>query len=156
DRMSLEVALRGEIDVGRLTRSSAAIEPLALGEMVLPLRVRPPRWGGAANLLGRFEPVGVTHQRNHAVTAGDVLLELLQQGPPVLPEVLLNAHFRPDGAQVAGQGVPAVAELARDGGQEDLRLAHGRRTPAKDTTLGPRLSLKPGSRNIRSVPTAIG
>jgi len=119
DRVFPKEPVGSEVKVEVLARRARAVETLAEREEVFPLRVGARRIHGGDGDSRGFAAVGVTNQRDDAVALGDVFLEAFDQRARTLLEVLLHLDLAADSAQVAGQRVATLLELARNRREED-------------------------------------
>ena len=120
DRAAREVLGVGQVEEHRLAARRRPVEPLAHREVIFPLGVGSPRPAGRPVSLGRLGAVGRADDEDDAVGRLDLRLELLQDRPVVLRELLLDDDLRPRRVEVARQLDPALAELVGGRGQEDL------------------------------------
>ena len=112
-----------DVDERVLRRLPGSLKTLALREGVLPLRVRAPRCARRERRGFRFPSVVVADEGDHAVAAGDVAFELLEERVSLLLEVALDDDLGAHGAEVACQRVAARFEFTGDGREEDSHVA---------------------------------
>lgn len=115
DGVLAQKPLGGEIEVEILARRARAVEALAQGEEVLPLRVGACRVRGRNGRARGFEAVRIADQ-------GDdhVFLQAFDQCARAHLEILLHSDIAADRTQIARQRVAAGFELRGDGAEEDL------------------------------------
>jgi hypothetical protein len=77
---------------------------------------------------GTHRPVVPSHMRSrrcdHTVAAGNVALQLFEEGTPVLLEVLLLDDLGAGRLKIALERFAALTELLRDTGKKDLHRGH--------------------------------
>ena len=112
DSVFVEILLGGEIEVDVLARHTRAVESVAQGEEILPLGVGTGRIDGRNGHARGFVSVGIAHQGDDAIALGDILLDLFDEGAWSLLEIFLDLDLAADGAEVGGERIAALLELA--------------------------------------------